>query len=122
MQMLLFVLHDTTKLNEVLDAWESVGITGVTILASTGLGRIRTSLLREDLPIMPSLQSFFEAEEELSRTMFTLIKDETLIDQVVAATEAVVGKLHDPNTGIMAVLPVSQMFGIRPANPPQPRN
>ena len=37
MFFILFVLHDTDALNDVLTAWEECGVSGVTILPSTGL-------------------------------------------------------------------------------------
>ena len=50
MFFILFVLHDTDALNDVLTAWEECGVSGVTILPSTGLARFRhKGGLREDL-------------------------------------------------------------------------
>ena len=43
MYMILFVLHDTSKEEDILDAWDSVGVTGITILPSTGLARVKNS-------------------------------------------------------------------------------
>ena len=40
MYMLLMVLDDATRLADVLEAWTSAGVRGVTILESTGLQRI----------------------------------------------------------------------------------
>ena len=37
MFMILFVLHDPEKLDDILTAWEEAGVSGVTILPSTGL-------------------------------------------------------------------------------------
>ena len=58
MYLILFVLHDSKKVPELLDAGEQVGVSGVTILHSSGLGRVRNknrSGLRDDLPLIPSL-------------------------------------------------------------------
>jgi hypothetical protein len=108
MSMILFVLHDGEKLQEVLNAWEETGISGATVLFSTGIGRIRESqALREDLPIMPSLEDFYPSPESLGRTIFTITDDES------RATESVVGDLHEPKRGILAVLPTSAIHGMR---------
>ncbi len=116
MFMILYVLHDETLLHEILSAWDEAGVSGVTILPSTGMGRLRKySALLEDTPLIPSLSDLIENHEEvLNRTLFTLVDSQDLIDKVVAATEALVGPLANDNNGIMAVLPVAQIYGRRP--------
>ena len=114
--MILFVLHDAEKLQQVLDAWEETGISGATILFSTGIGRIRESLaLRDDLPIMPSLEDFYPSPESLGRTIFTITDDESLVEKIIHATESVVGDLNEPKRGILAVLPTLRIYGMRKA-------
>jgi len=69
-------------------------------------------MLREDLPLMPSLEDLIETPERFNRTLMTLVENDEMIDHVVEATEEVVGKLDDPNTGILAVLPLSRVYGL----------
>ncbi|NPV56682.1 MAG: hypothetical protein HPY76_08435 [Anaerolineae bacterium] len=115
MYMILFVLHDTNSLEAVLNGWESAGVTGITILPSTGLGRIRTNAaLREDLPLIPRLEDILCHDEQLNRTLFTIVKDDATVAKVKDATERILGDLCNPNTGIMAVLPVAQVYGLQP--------
>lgn len=113
MYMILFVLDDFEKLNDLLDAWEEAGVPGVTILHSSGLGRVRQAGLRDDLPLMPSLEDLFNHEEFFSRTIFSVVQGEETIDQVVKATEKVVGNLMEPNAGLLVVLPVAKVYGLR---------
>jgi hypothetical protein len=44
--------------------------------------------------------------------MFTVVKDRETVDQVVSATKSVVGDLDEPNTGILVVLPVAEVYGL----------
>jgi nitrogen regulatory protein PII len=114
MSIILFVLHDGEKLQEVLNAWEETGISGATILFSTGIGHIREAqALREDMPVMPSLEDFYPTPENLGRTIFTITDDEGLVEKVVKATEKVVGDLNEPKRGILVVLPTSSIYGLR---------
>lgn len=114
MKLILFVLHDPEKLRELLDAWKEAGVSGATVLFSTGMGRIRQSAtLRDDLPLMPSLEDFLPKVERLSRTVFTMIDDEAVVDKVIAATQRVVGDLNEPDRGLLIVLPVAQIYGLR---------
>jgi nitrogen regulatory protein PII len=112
MSMILFVLHDTDKLDDLLAAWQEAGAPGVTVLESTGVGRIRQNeALREDTPLMPSLEDFYPDPEHMSRTMFTILNDD-LVQKVVDATIRVVGDLNEPNTGLLVVLPVIAAYGL----------
>mgnify|MGYP000856260563 CR=1 FL=1 len=113
MFMVFFVLHDPSQLNDILNAWEECGVSGVTILPSTGMARIRQHLgFRDDLPLIPSADDLLERWEDSNRTLFTLVPDQKKVDEVVAATQRVVGDLDLPNTGILAVLPVAQVYGL----------
>lgn len=113
MFLILFVLNDAERLEEILDAWEKIGVPGVTILRSTGLGRRRQKPgIWDDLPLMPSLQSLLEHEELFSRTLFTVVSDEAMIQELVDAAENVVGSLDQPETGLVVVLPVSKVYGL----------
>ena len=118
MFFVLFVLHDDSKLSELMEAWDGVGVGGITILPSTGIGRIsKYAALREDLPILPSLSRLLDEHDELlNRTLFTIVSDQEVVDRLVKATEKVVGKLDDENTGILAVLPVAQVYGLQKRN------
>jgi nitrogen regulatory protein P-II 1 len=117
MKLILFILHDPEKLRELLDAWKEAGVSGATVLFSTGLGRIDSSdALRDDLPLIPSLEDFLPKVERLSRTVFSMIDDESVVDRVIAATQNVVGSLDEPDRGLLMILPVSKVYGLRRRN------
>ncbi len=113
MNIVLFVLNDPTTLEALLTAWEEAGVKGITVLPSTGLGRLRQSALLEDLPLIPSLNDMEIHLEKLNRTLFTICDDERTIDRLVEATQQVVGNLDEPNTGILAVIPLARVYGLR---------
>ncbi len=114
MNMILFVLHDPEKLLDLLAAWQEAGVSGATVLFSTGLGRIRPGEgLRDDIPLIPTLEDFYPDPEHLGRTIFTIISDESLIKKIVAVTEEIVGNLDEPNTGLLVVLPTQQVYGLK---------
>jgi len=114
MYLILFVLDDTKCLEDVLQAWEECGVNGITILPSTGLAKLRQrkSALRENLPLMPSLQDIIRHAEQMNRTLFTIVEDDKMVDAIVHATQAVVGDLNEPNTGVMAIIPLAQAYGL----------
>jgi hypothetical protein len=114
MSLVVFVLHDPEKLQAVLAAWETCGISGATVLYSTGLGKIREAEgLRDDIPLIPSISEFFSHPEHHGRTIFTIVDNDAIIPSIIDATERVVGDLLEPNRGILAVLPTTLIRGMR---------
>jgi len=109
---IVFVLDNPDQCREILDAWENAGTRGVTILESSGLGRIRRAGIRDDLPLMPSLSDIFTNTETRHRTLFTVVKSQSQIEAIVKATKSVVGDLEKPDTGFLFVVPVSQVYGV----------
>jgi nitrogen regulatory protein PII len=108
----VFVLDNEDHCGNVLAAWDDAGIRGVTILESSGLGRVHQAGLRDDLPLMPSLSDLFKNTETRHRTLFTVVRSESQIDAIVEATQSVVGDLEQPDTGFLFVVPVSQVYGV----------
>jgi nitrogen regulatory protein PII len=109
---IVFVLDNPDQCRDILDAWENAGIRGVTILESSGLGRVRRAGIRDDLPLIPSLSDIFLNTETHHRTLFTVVKSQSHIEAIVKATQSVVGDLEQPDTGFLFVVPVSQVYGI----------
>jgi nitrogen regulatory protein PII len=110
--LVLLVLDDPDQCRDLLDAWEAAGAPGVTILDSSGLGRVRRAGIRDDVPLMPSLSDLFRRQENLHRTLFSVVEDQSQVEAIVQATQAIVGKLDRGHTGLLFVVPVSQVYGL----------
>ena len=111
--LVIAVIDDVAMCPSVLEAWEQAGATGVTILESTGLGRMRRGeYFRDDLPIMPSLRNLMQTREEHHRTLFSVVRSEAMVERISDATERILGDLDQPNKGIIFAVPVSHAFGI----------
>jgi nitrogen regulatory protein P-II 1 len=113
MFMTMLILNDPERCQEVMNSWEAAGAPGVTVLQSTGLGRVKKHIgLNEDIPLMPSLEDFFQQEENLHRTLIAIVRERTIVDRIIQATQSILGDLNQPNTGILAVLPVLEAYGL----------
>jgi len=112
MYLILFVLDNPDKLEDLLNAWEGAGTGGATVLVSTGMNRMLNSGFRDDIPLMPGLDDFYKREEDYHRTLFTIVKDDDVLQKIVDATQKVVGDLNKPNTGILLVMPATQAYGL----------
>ena len=112
MYLILFVLDNPDKLENLLDAWEEAGTGGATVLSSTGMRRLSNGVIRDDFPLMPGLDDFYKRVEDYHRTLFTIVKDDEMLNKIVDATQSVIGDLNEPNTGILVVLPAAQVYGL----------
>lgn len=106
MYMIMFVLDDPDRLNEILEAWEKAKIRGATIIESTGLHRQRQKFIP-----MRYISPIFN-DEESHLTLITLVNNEEMIQACLKATESVVGNLESPNTGIFTAWPVAFIKGL----------
>lgn len=110
MQTVFFILNDVDLLQEVLRAWQQVGVRGITVLTSTGMGRINNVMCRDDAPLFPSLAEVLEQEQMTHRTLMSVVSDEQ-VDPLLTATQQVVGDLSRPNTGLFFTMPVGRVVG-----------
>lgn len=111
--MILLIVDNPDQCPSVLDAWEALGVGGITILESTGLGRLRRAGIRDDLPLMPSLSYLLKGREERHRTLFTVVEGDDRVDQIIETTQAILGDLNEANIGVLFVLPVSRVVGLQ---------
>ncbi len=110
--MVILVLDNIDRLEDVLTAWWDAGSPGITILESSGAARYMGRLgARDDLPIFPSLSSMLAHREIHHRTLFTVLPDGSDLDRLFDATETVLGPLDQPDSGIMFALPIVQARG-----------
>lgn len=112
MYIILCVIDQPEQLRPVLLAWQQQGITGVTILESTGIHRL------SEQPHIPMRYAFGSASSERGNiTLFTIVETEEAIQRCLQATEELVGDLDGPNTGIFAAWPLGFTKGVhdRPA-------
>lgn len=114
--MVVAVLPSLEKSQDVLNAWEAFGVTGVTILESIGLHKLRQlRAQRDDVPLFPSLRHLLEEEEYHHRTIFVVVDDAFDLEGLIGVTEkAVGGNFNAPNSGLLFVTPVTRVLGLRP--------
>ena len=110
--LVVMIVNDPDDCPDILSAWEEAGVLGVTILETTGLGRIRRAGLRDDISIMPSLRDLFSRSEIHNRTLLTVVEDREIVDRLVAIAQEIIGDLDEPHTGFLFVVPVIEAYGL----------
>lgn len=110
--LVVTIVDDPGNCPTILDAWEALGVSGVTILESSGLGHLRKLGMREDMPLLPSLSDFLQQDEIPHRTLLSVVKDQEMVDKMIKAVQDIAGDLDQPNSGFLFVVPVLQAIGL----------
>ncbi len=118
MFQLWLVLDNPGLLNDVLEAWTDIGVRGITILESTGVHRVRTRASAQDVPFMLGFSRLLRTDQVGHNTLFAVVPSMEIVQQLVVATEKIVGDLSQPNTGVLFAVPVAAAWGL----PKQPFN
>ncbi len=114
-KLIVVIVTDMQVCHDVIHVWEELGVPGATILDSVGMRNLKQRQAhRDDLPLIPSLRTMLEQEEFNHRTIFSVVPDEFDVDQLIHRTEELVGDFEDPHTGLIFVVPVLQVRGLRP--------
>lgn len=112
-ELIVLVLNDPDKTEDILTTWLATGISGVTILDSSGLShQVNQHRLRDDLPLFPSLEDLLRSREEPHRTLCAVVADGFDVEGLVAATEKLTGSFDKADTGILFTLPVTRAWGL----------
>ena len=110
MQLLIAVINQEEKLDEILSGLVELGVTGATIINSEGMGRV----LSHDIPIFAGLETLASRSRPQNQTLFSVIKEDEKVDAVIALLQEICGNLEDPATGIVVTVPVNRAVGLAP--------
>ncbi len=112
MLQLWLVLDNPALLNDVLEAWSEVGVRGITILESTGVHRVRSKASRQDAPFMLGFSRLLRTDQVGHYTLFAVVPNMEIVERLVEVTEAIVGDLSQPNTGVLFATPLLAAWGL----------
>lgn len=108
-RLLVAVINEPEKMDEILSGFIELGITGATIVNSEGMG----SLLSHDIPIFAGLQTLISGSRPQNRMLLSVVATE-IVDSALALLQDVMGNLAAPATGIAFILPVERVVGLAP--------
>ena len=72
MHLLVAVVNQPEKLDEILSGFVELGVRGATVINSEGMGRV----LSHDIPIFAGLQTLIDRSRPQNRTIFTVLDDD----------------------------------------------
>lgn len=109
MKLVVFILHQTEKLEKLLCGLSDAKISGATIIESTGMAQALYNM--EEGAFLESLRLFLDPSREENHTILMVLKEE----QIPVAKQViyeVIGDLSKPNTGILFTLPIDEVEGL----------
>ncbi len=109
MHLLIAVVNDPEKVDDILSGFLELGITGATIINTEGMGRV----LSHDIPIFAGLQTLISRSRPQNRTIFSVVESEK-VDPAIALLQEVCGDLTAPATGIAFTVPLGRVVGLAP--------
>jgi nitrogen regulatory protein PII len=113
-KLIVAILTNLQTCHDVIHLWEELGVPGATILDSIGMRHLKERHAhRDDLPLIPSLRSILEQEEFDHHTVFSVVPDALDVDDLIRHTEELVGDFEAEHTGLIFVMPVLQVRGLR---------
>ncbi len=110
MTLLVFICNQPDKLEEVLEGFVEIGITGATIFDTVGMGR----LLSSEVPIFAGFRSMFRGASAVNKTIMSVIDEPSKVTQAYAIIEEAVGSLDEPGAGIVFTIPIENVKGLKP--------
>lgn len=110
MHLLVCVVNNTAKVNEIVAGFIDIGVTGATVIDSHGTVEIAV----EQVPVFAGFRHLLRGDREANRTIFTVIEDERVLKRAMRLVQDSCGDLAQPSTGIMFVVPVTEVVGLAP--------
>jgi nitrogen regulatory protein P-II 1 len=110
MKLFVLILNDPDKLDEILEGFLEIGVTGSTIIDSLGMGHI----LATEVPIFAGFRSLLSGASSYNKTILSVIKEPEKIRAVFDMVEDVCGPLDRPGVGIAFTIPIDTVCGLMP--------
>jgi nitrogen regulatory protein PII len=109
MKLAILVLNKEEQLEELLEGFIEMGISGATIIDSIGMGHI----LASDVPIFAGLRFMFAGARPYNKTILSIIKEEK-VEPLKELVEKTLGPLEESGSGILFFINIEEVVGLKP--------
>ena len=107
MVLIFIIVLDPHRLEDILEAFLELGITGATVLDARGMGQI----LSEEIPIFAGLRNLFPGGKS-EHSLVMSVAEEDKADQFLDLMPGICGSLEGRGTGIAFTVPVTRVEGL----------
>jgi len=111
MYLLVNVLEQPEHLVAILEGFAKIGIKGSTVMNSTGMGRVLMQAGTNG-PAMEKISEMIANGESSNKTIFTVVKEEELLDKAIDIVKSLCGDLCEPGKGILFAIPLAHVDGL----------
>jgi len=105
--LLVFICNQPDKVDEILEGFVEIGITGGTIIDTVGMGQI----LSTEVPIFAGFRSLFRGASTVNKTIMSVM-DGALVEEAMEIIRDAVGDLTVPGTGLVFTIPIDNVTGL----------
>ncbi len=109
MKLAILVLNKVELLEDLLEGFIEIGISGATIIDSIGMGHVLSS----DVPIFAGLRFMFAGSRPYNKTILSIIKEEK-VEPLKELTEKILGSLDESGNGILFFTEIIEVIGLKP--------
>ena len=110
MYLFVLILDKASDLENTIEKFRDIGVTGATIYNSIGLGR--STLYRSDIPVIATLKRIFDSEgKTYNRTLISVIKTRETLEDAMRVAQEVCGDFDEPDVGIMFSIKLEDVIG-----------
>jgi nitrogen regulatory protein PII len=110
MTLLVFICNQPDKLEEVLEGFLEVGVTGATVIDTTGMGQI----LSTEVPIFAGFRSMFRGASTVNKTILSVIDEPGKVQEALTIIDEIFEGLDTPGSGIVFTVPIENVRGLAP--------
>ncbi len=107
MVLLVIILSDARYVEEVLESFIEIGITGGTVLHAQGMGEF----LSREVPIFAGLRTLFPGGDSQHRLLISMTSEEKAREAAQMLDE-ICGSLEASGTGVAFTLPIKEYWGL----------
>ena len=111
MYLLINVLERSEELPTIMEQFAKIGITGSTVIDSTGMGRVLMKT-RATLPVMQQINKVTTDLESSNKTILTVIKEKKRLNEAIKIVKSLCGDLNKPGQGILFAMPLKIVEGV----------
>ncbi|MBE5965779.1 MAG: hypothetical protein E7255_02230 [Lachnospiraceae bacterium] len=104
------MLNAVDYLEDILAGFVNEEISGATILDSQGMGSAIANSENESMPLFRSFQSLLSDSHPYSKTIFTVLENEQMVEKAVAVVQDVVDGISDTGVGFMFTVPIGKIY------------
>ena len=110
MYLLVIILDSAKDIENIIESFREIGVTGATVFDCIGVGR--STLYNTSLPIIASLKRIFDRETRTyNHTILSVIKEKETVEHALRVAQEVCGDFHQPDVGIMFTVKLEDVIG-----------